>query len=182
LIGVKSGHGRRTNFAPGFSGSPIDERLAEVVKDAIPQDRISRIVGLGMSAIGRIGNSYSQNARDLPGYYLALDHQHLPVTRGIMLDADDQIRRAAINELMCHARLDMQAFGDRHGIRFVDYFLAELQRLRQLETDGLVEVGTHMLRVTSRGRLLLRNIAACLDAYLVDEATQANPPRYARSI
>jgi oxygen-independent coproporphyrinogen-3 oxidase len=139
------------------------------------------IVGLGVSAIGRIGDSYSQNARDLPGYCMALDNDRLPVARGIALDADDVIRRAAINELMCHGALDMQAFGERHGIAFVDYFAGELERLRRLDADGLVELGAQALRVTARGRLLLRNVAACFDAYLQDEAPAAQP-HYARSM
>jgi oxygen-independent coproporphyrinogen-3 oxidase len=139
------------------------------------------IVGLGVSAIGRIGNSYSQNARDLPDYYLALDNDRLPVARGIVLDADDVVRRAAINELMCHGALDMQAFGERHGIWFADYFGAELERLRQLEVDGLVDLGARMLRVTARGRLLLRNVAVCFDAYVKDEM-RTPQPRYAQSI
>jgi oxygen-independent coproporphyrinogen-3 oxidase len=139
------------------------------------------IVGLGMSAIGRIGDSYSQNARDLPGYYMALDNGRLPVMRGIVLDHDDVIRRAAINELMCHGVLDMRAFGVRHGIAFADYFDAELGRMRQLEVAGVVELDARMLRVTPRGRFLMRNVAMCFDAYLHEEA-QATQPRYARSI
>ncbi|HET7932417.1 MAG TPA: oxygen-independent coproporphyrinogen III oxidase [Rhodanobacteraceae bacterium] len=139
------------------------------------------IVGLGVSAIGRIGNSYSQNARDLPGYYMALDNDHLPVARGIVLDADDVIRRAAINELMCHGRLEMRAFGEGCGIVFADYFAADLKRLRQLEADGLVEIDARVLRVTARGRLLLRNVAVCFDAYMKDDASTPQP-HYARSI
>jgi oxygen-independent coproporphyrinogen-3 oxidase len=139
------------------------------------------IVGLGMSAIGRIGDSYSQNARDLPGYYMALDNGRLPVMRGIVLDGDDIIRRAAINELMCHGVLDTRAFGVRHGIAFADYFHAELERMRQLEADGLVEMDARMLRVTPRGRFLMRNVAMCFDAYLHEEA-QVPQPRYAQSI
>jgi len=139
------------------------------------------IVGLGMSAIGRIGDCYSQNARDLPGYYMALDNGRLPVVRGIVLDDDDVIRRAAISELMCHGILDMHAFGLRHGITFTDYFAAELDRIRRLEADALVELDSRMLRVTARGRFLMRNVAMCFDAYLPGEA-QAPQPRYARSI
>ncbi|WHZ18052.1 MAG: Coproporphyrinogen III oxidase, oxygen-independent [Rhodanobacteraceae bacterium] len=139
------------------------------------------IVGLGMSAIGRIGNSYSQNARDLPGYYIALDNGHLPVARGIVLDDDDLIRRAAIGELMCHGVLDMHAFGRRHGIAFAGYFAEALERLRRLEADGLVELDAWTLRVTARGRLLLRVVAMCFDAYLEHEAADAQP-RYARSM
>ena len=139
------------------------------------------IVGLGMSAIGRIGNSYSQNARDLPSYCMALDNDRLPVARGIVLDDDDVIRRGVISELMCHGALDMRAFGGRQGIVFADYFAAELERLRQLEADGLVELDTQVLRVTPRGRLLLRNVAMCFDAYLSREA-RTPQPHYARSI
>ncbi len=139
------------------------------------------IVGVGMSAIGRIGDCYSQNARDLPGYYMALDNGRLPVVRGIVLDDDDVIRRAAISELMCHGILDMHSFGARHGIVFADYFAAELDRMRQLEADALVEVDSRMLRVTASGRFLMRNVAMCFDAYLPGEV-QAPQPRYARSI
>jgi oxygen-independent coproporphyrinogen-3 oxidase len=139
------------------------------------------IVGLGMSAIGRIGDSYSQNARDLPGYYMALENGRLPVARGIELDRDDVIRRAAINELMCHGELDMRAFEESHDIVFADYFAAELQRLRQLAGDGLLTMGEGALRVTGRGRLLLRNVAMCFDAYLSREA-EAPQPRYARAV
>lgn len=139
------------------------------------------IVGLGMSAIGRIGNSYSQNARDLPGYYLALDRGHLPVMRGIALDRDDVIRRAVIGELMCHGVLDMQAFGALHGIAFTDHFAHELERMQRLAADGLVELDARVLRVTRRGRLLLRVLAMCFDAYLPDQV-QVAQPCHARSL
>jgi len=91
------------------------------------------------------------------------------------------IRRAAISELMCYGMLDMHAFGARHGITFADYFAAELEHMRQLEADALVELDSRTLRVTSRGRFLMRNVAMCFDAYLPGEA-QTPQPRYAQSI
>ncbi len=137
------------------------------------------IVGLGVSAIGRIGDSYSQNARDLIGYYAALDDGRLPVARGLQLDEDDLIRRSLINELMCHGEVDKSVFGAHHRLLFDEYFVRERQRLAPLVTDGLVQEDARMLRVTSRGRLLLRIIAMCFDAYLGD-AAQAS--RYSRVI
>jgi oxygen-independent coproporphyrinogen-3 oxidase len=137
------------------------------------------IVGLGVSAIGRIGDSYAQNARDLIGYYAALDAGRLPVARGLQLDEDDLIRRCLINELMCHGELDKSAFGAHHRLLFDEYFVRERQRLAPLRDDGLVEEDARMLRVTSRGRLLLRIIAMCFDAYLGDEARAS---RYSRVI
>ncbi len=130
------------------------------------------IVGLGVSAIGRIGDSYNQNARDLIGYYAALDTGRLPVMRGLQLVEDDLIRRELIGALMCHGRLDKQAFGARHGLLFDEYFVQARQRLQPLIGDGLVLESPREIRVTSKGRLLLRNIAMCFDAYL-DDAAQA---------
>ena len=137
------------------------------------------IVGLGVSAIGRIGDSYSQNARDLIGYYAALDAGRLPVVRGLELDEDDLIRRDLINELMCHGVVDKQQFGARHRLAFDEYFVQGRQRMAPLIEDGLVLENAGQIQVTSRGRLLLRIIAMCFDAYL-DDAAQA--ARYSRVI
>ncbi|MHB1274097.1 MAG: oxygen-independent coproporphyrinogen III oxidase [Rhodanobacter sp.] len=137
------------------------------------------IVGLGVSAIGRIGNNYTQSARDLTGYYAALDAGRLPIVRGLELDDDDVIRREVISELMCHGELDMPAFAARHRLIFDKYFAAEMDRLRALAEDGLVTLDARTIRVTSRGRLLLRIIAMCFDAYLQGAA---QPARYSRTI
>ncbi|MEO7052158.1 MAG: oxygen-independent coproporphyrinogen III oxidase [Rhodanobacter sp.] len=137
------------------------------------------IVGLGVSAIGRVGDSYSQNARDLIGYYAALDAGRLPVVRGLELDEDDLIRRDLIGELMCHGVVDKAQFGARHRLLFDQYFVRGRQRLAPLIEDGLVLENASQIRVTSRGRLLLRIIAMCFDAYLDDGAQAA---RYSRVI
>ncbi len=137
------------------------------------------IVGLGVSAIGRIGDTYSQSARDLTGYYAALDAGRLPLARGMRLSADDLLRRDLIGELMCHGRVDMQAFGQRHQLDFDVYFATALERLRALAADGLVRIEGPLIEVTARGRLLLRIIAMCFDAYLDNAAA---PLRYSRAI
>ena len=137
------------------------------------------IIGLGVSAIGRIGDSYSQNARDLIGYYAALDNARLPVACGLQLGEDDLIRRELINTLMCQGLIDKSRFGARHRLLFDEYFVRERQRLQPLVADGLVEEDAHALRVTARGQLLLRIIAMCFDAYL-GEAEQTR--RYSRVI
>ena len=138
------------------------------------------VIGLGMSAIGHIGASFSQNARDLIGYYAALDAGRLPVARGLATDPDDGIRADLIQHLMCHGVLDIPAFELRHSIDFAAYFPTELARLRVLEDDGLVRInGTH-IHVTSRGRLLLRIIAMCFDAYLGQP--QQTPAAYSKAL
>ncbi|WP_426663955.1 oxygen-independent coproporphyrinogen III oxidase [Rhodanobacter aciditrophus] len=136
------------------------------------------IVGLGVSAIGRIGDSYSQSARDLTGYYAALDNGRLPIARGLSLNVDDLIRREVIGQLMCYGELDMLEFGGQRDIVFAEYFAAELERLRALADDGLLTLDERMIRVTPRGRLLLRIVAMCFDAYLGRTAA----PRFSRTI
>jgi oxygen-independent coproporphyrinogen-3 oxidase len=137
------------------------------------------IVGLGVSAISRIGDSYSQNARDLVGYAATLDAGQLPVARGICLKRDDIVRRAVIGELMCHGELDMSGFSKRYQVDFSEAFAREIGRLQGQVADGLVTVRDGMIRVTPRGRLLLRNIVMCFDAYLHSDDESS---RYSRTI
>jgi oxygen-independent coproporphyrinogen III oxidase len=122
------------------------------------------LLGLGVSAISQVGDSFSQNAADLPGYYAALDAGRLPRVRGLALDRDDCLRADAIQQLMCHGRLDIAAFEQRHNIDFADYFSSALARLRSLRDDGVVLIDQRHIRVTPRGRFLLRIVAMCFDA------------------
>lgn len=137
------------------------------------------ILGLGASAISRVGDSYSQNAKELLDYYAALDAGRLPIVRGLMLDRDDLIRRELIGQLMCHGHIDMAAFGEKHRLVFGEYFASELDRLQHMAEDGLVTIDHGTISVTARGRLLLRNIAMCFDAYLGNKPQQV---RYSRTI
>lgn len=140
----------------------------------------SDLVGLGVSAISHIGDSYSQNPRDLPGWELAIDAGRLPTWRGMTLDPDDTLRADLIQQLMCQGEIDIAAIEERHDVDFDIYFAADLERLEPLVADGLVERPAGRIRATSRGRLLLRIIAACFDRYL-HQATE-QPARYSKSI
>lgn len=124
------------------------------------------LVGLGVSAIGRVGAAYVQNCKSLPEYAAAIEAGSLPVQRGLVLDAADRLRGAVIQEIMCHGRVDRDAIGRRFGVDFDACFAAELQRLHALEADGLVRLAGREILVTSAGRLLLRHVAMVFDAYL----------------
>ncbi|WP_374607608.1 oxygen-independent coproporphyrinogen III oxidase [Thermomonas sp.] len=142
----------------------------------------SDLVGLGVSAISHIGNSFSQNPRDLPSWEIALDEGRLPVFRGMRMDEDDEIRADLVQSLMCQGEVRVRAFQERHGIGFAEYFADDLQRLWPLADDGLVDVGPEAIRATPRGRLLLRNIAMCFDRYLDRESVIDARPRFSRAI
>ncbi|MDH5822238.1 oxygen-independent coproporphyrinogen III oxidase [Luteimonas sp. RD2P54] len=142
------------------------------------------LVGLGVSAISHIGDTFSQNPRDLPSWQLALDEGRLPVFRGMRLTEDDQLRADLIQALMCQGEIPVGALERRYAIEFDRYFAAELERLRALAADGLVRVAPGRIRATSQGRLLLRNIAMCFDRYLHQPAAPAADPtpRFSRAI
>lgn len=123
----------------------------------------SDLLGFGMSAIGTIGDSYVQNAKSMIQYYHALDSGHLPVSRGLRLTGDDQVRRELIQQIMCRGRVDGAVIGARWNIDFEDYFRSNLAKLRLLEEDGLVERAGPVITVTPAGRLLLRAVAMCFD-------------------
>jgi oxygen-independent coproporphyrinogen-3 oxidase len=126
----------------------------------------SDIIGVGVSAIGRVGPTYSQNYKVLDDYYAALDEGRLPVMRGLELTADDLVRRAVIQALICHFRLSVESIELAHLIDFKRYFAEELKDLRALERDGLVELQPDWIVITPRGRLLVRAICMVFDRYL----------------
>lgn len=124
------------------------------------------LIGLGVSAIGAVGNSYSQNRKDLTSYYAALDQGRLPVDRGIALSVDDVLRREVIQRLMCKGELSMREIEGRYALDFGNYFANELSALNALAADGLITNDADAIQVTERGRALLRTIAMVFDAYL----------------
>jgi oxygen-independent coproporphyrinogen-3 oxidase len=134
-----------------------------------------------VSAISHIGDSYSQNPRDLPAWEVAIDQGLLPVWRGLALSADDRVRADVIQQLMCHAAIDIDQVEYRYDIDFAVYFADALERLAPLVEDGLVELDAHRIAATPRGRLLLRIVAMCFDNHLDANAAAARP-RYSRVI
>ncbi len=124
------------------------------------------LVGLGVSAIGKIGPTYVQNVKGLEDYYSMLDRGEFPVLRGIELTPDDLARRAVIQALACHFQLAKESIEISHLLDFDRYFATEMQDLKRLEDDGLVELDREWIHVTPRGRLLVRSVCMVFDRYL----------------
>jgi len=137
------------------------------------------LVACGVSSIGAVGATYSQNAKTLDDYYALIDAGELPLQRGIRLGMDDLLRRAIIQKLMCQFELSVAAIEQAFPIVFGDYFAAELAALRALQADGLVQVDDAWISVTPKGRLLIRNLCMVFDRYL---GQQAGGPRFSRTI
>ena len=141
--------------------------------------RYCDLVGMGVSSISSIGNVFSQNSVTTMEYEALIENDQLPVRKGIAVDDDDLIRADAIQALMCYDELVYDAFKARNGVDFADYFAAEIERLKPLSDDELIEVSDSSIRITPKGRLLLRNIAMTFDRY-IDLAENDN--RFSRAI
>ncbi len=136
------------------------------------------LVSFGISAIGMVGTSYSQNVKTVEEYERCLDSGRLPIYRGLELGADDLLRRELITRLVCDFEVDVASIEFRYGIDFRDYFAAELEALRAMEQDDLVRVSPRRIQVPAAGRLLIRNVCMVFDRYL----PHANQPRFSRVI
>lgn len=124
------------------------------------------LMAFGVSAISKIGPTYAQNVKTLDEYCAALDEDRLPVLRGLELTADDVLRRAIIQALMCHFELSIEAIEEAYLIKFREYFARELQDLKEMEAAGLLAVSDDWISVLPAGRLLVRAIAMVFDAHL----------------
>lgn len=124
------------------------------------------LVALGVSAIGRIGATYSQNAKTLEEYYDALDQGRLPIVRGLAVTRDDLLRRSVIMALMCQGEILFESIELGHLIDFRSYFARELHTLAELEQHGLVKLSDTAIQVTPTGWYLVRAIAMTFDRYL----------------
>ena len=137
------------------------------------------LIGLGVSAIGNIDNTFSQNASTTAEYQLALETGKLPIRRGIELDSDDRIRAEVIQQLMCYGRVDYLYFQQHFDTDFPSYFNSELTRLAPLQRDGLVELYPNRMQITATGRMLLRTVAMVFDRHLASESSDR---RYSQTI
>jgi oxygen-independent coproporphyrinogen-3 oxidase len=131
--------------------------------------RETDLVGMGVSAIGKVGNSFSQNLKDIRAWQAAIDKGELPIWRGLSLSGEDRLRRGVISAIMCQGFVQFEEFEQKYGIDFNDHFAFELKSLKPLEDDGLIELSEGTIEVTPTGLLLLRVIAMKFDEYLIND-------------
>ena len=130
----------------------------------------SDLLGMGVSAISMIGDCYAQNQKELKLYYQQVDEQGNGLWRGLTLTRDDCIRRDVIKALICNFQLNFADIERQWSVNVADYFAEDLQLLAPLAKDGLVALTEQGIKVTGKGRLLIRNICMCFDVYLRKKA------------
>ncbi len=124
------------------------------------------LIALGVSGIGRMGPTYSQNAKTLPEYYDAIRRGDFAVVRGLALTRDDLVRRAVIMAIMCQGRVEFESIELAHLIRMREYFASELAALQPMVEGGLVEIGEDFIQVTPTGWFFVRGVAMAFDRHL----------------
>ena len=137
------------------------------------------LVALGVSSISSIGNVFAQNSVTTMEYESLIESGTLPIRKGIAVDDDDLLRAEVIQALMCYDTLDYDAFGRQHDVDFREYFADEIKRLGPLADDELIELDESGIRITPKGRLLLRNIAMTFDRYI---GSEQNTGRFSKAI
>ena len=131
----------------------------------------SDLIALGVSAIGKVGAHYCQNAKTLDEYYDALRAGELPIVRGLTLSRDDHVRRAVIMAVMCQGRVDYESIELAYLIDFKQYFEAELRLLEPLVESGLVQMESDGVRVTPLGWYFVRAVGMVFDRYIQADKT-----------
>ena len=130
------------------------------------------LIGFGITSIGSVGDSYSQNRRTLEDYAASLNNNELPTFRGIILNEDDKIRRTVITRLICHFSLHIPTIEKELNINFNDYFADVMPQLAKFSQDGLLTYNNHKIEVLPAGHLLIRNICMAFDRYILQNTEQ----------
>lgn len=130
------------------------------------------LLGLGVSAISMLGDNYAQNQKDLKTYYAQVEEQGHALWRGLVLTDDDCLRRDVIKTLICNFQLDFAQIESIYPIDFKSYFKEDMELLKPMAEDGLVEITQTGIKVTPQGRLLIRNVCMCFDVYLRGQMRQ----------
>lgn len=130
------------------------------------------LVSMGVTAISKVGDSFCQNARGMDEYYAQIDVGHLPIYRGLVINQDDKLRRDIILSLICHFIVDIRQIEKAYSIDFDNYFAREIEMLKQMEGDALLEINSNIIKIYPLGKLLIRNICMVFDRYLPQHQQQ----------
>ena len=137
------------------------------------------LIALGLSAIGKVGTHYYQNAKNLEEYQDALEQGELPIVRGMALSREDVMRRCLIMAIMCQGEIDFESVNLAWLLDFQQHFAPELAQLESLAADGLLELRPDGFTLTPTGWLMVRAVAMVFDKYLQADLQRA---RYSQII
>jgi oxygen-independent coproporphyrinogen-3 oxidase len=140
------------------------------------------LYGLGISAISSVDDTYVQNTKDYAEYHAASSAGRFSTIRGHRLTPEDLLRREVITRLLCHCVVKKREIEQEFGLAsFDETFAAATAKLPGFVADGMVVTSPEEIRVTTMGRIFIRNVAMLFDAYLEKKAEDA-PRIFSRTL
>ncbi|WP_420969642.1 oxygen-independent coproporphyrinogen III oxidase [Bradyrhizobium sp. B120] len=127
-------------------------------------DTCKAVIGFGPSAIGRLRDGYVQNETTTASYSQHIRAGRLPIAKGCCLTAEDRLRAAIIERLMCDLQADVPAICAAHGFDPIAV-LDSADRLGMLAEDGIVDIEEGFIRVRQEHRFVIRAVAAAFDTH-----------------
>ena len=115
------------------------------------------MVGLGMSAISDSWYGFAQNEKTVEEYQKRVEEGKIPVFRGHILNEEDLIIRRHILNIMCQLET---TFTDKNTFAELP---EALEKLKEMQEDGLVELSENFVKITEKGRVFTRNVAMAFD-------------------
>ncbi|KVV15149.1 oxygen-independent coproporphyrinogen III oxidase [Flavobacterium sp. TAB 87] len=119
------------------------------------------MIGLGVSSISDSWYSFGQNVKTIDEYYKVLESDSIPIIKGHILNEEDLIIRKHILNLMCNLETSWE--GTAEKVTEIPEIIAQL---KEMEADGLIEIGTESIVVKEAGKAFVRNVCMAFDLHL----------------
>ncbi len=127
-------------------------------------DTAEALIAFGASAISEFPQGFAQAARDTLTWSQAIDQGISPIARGLATTAEDRMRAAIIEQIMCNFEVNFRQIAQLHG--FDEAVLEDsLSRLQPLIAAGVASMDGSTVRVPRAHRLFLRSVAAAFDGH-----------------
>lgn len=139
------------------------------------------VYAFGVSAISQFQNIYAQNLKNIKDYYTRVGTGEAATGVGYRMTTDDHIRKEVIMQMMCHLQIDKRSVENRFGIDFETYFADDIKKLMPFIADGLLENNSERIFIKGAGKLIIRSVAMCFDAYLA-EMTKVSKPVFSKTV
>ncbi len=125
-----------------------------------------QVYGFGASSISQLYSSYSQNEKNAMKYIKQIENNKFATFRGYSLNKKEKIIRKIINEVMCNYYVDLSEVADRFKIKLqeiIELTSFSKDKFRDFIEDGVLEINNNKVKINTKGRIVIRNIAMRFD-------------------
>lgn len=119
------------------------------------------MIGLGASSISDIYLGYAQNEKNHQAYSQYLSDGEWAIQKGHISSEDDLLISDLIMELICNLRTEIpyQVWNRLPEI--------SLQKLHEMEIEGILSVENHEVRISDLGKAFIRNVCSLFDLRMI---------------